>query len=173
MKKIYGLAFIAALGLSSTAWAAKGTAEIDGTAEGSDIEGKLFFEDTDKGLRVTGSIENVPTGEHGFHIHEFGSCDNDGKAAGDHFNPDRKPHGHAIKDGLAKAHAGDMGNLVADQQGLAKIDVLIPNVTLNSGKYDVAGRAVIVHEKKDDFGQPLGNAGGRIACGPIVLVAGQ
>jgi Cu-Zn family superoxide dismutase len=33
----------------------------------------------------------------------------------------------------------------------------------------VAGRAVVVHEQEDDFSQPVGNAGGRIACGPIVI----
>jgi Cu-Zn family superoxide dismutase len=26
---------------------------------------------------------------------------------------------------------------------------------------------VILHEKEDDFGQPTGNAGGRIGCGVI------
>jgi Cu-Zn family superoxide dismutase len=29
------------------------------------------------------------------------------------------------------------------------------------------GRAIIVHAKKDDGGQPTGNAGGRIGCGVI------
>jgi Cu-Zn family superoxide dismutase len=33
----------------------------------------------------------------------------------------------------------------------------------------VAGRAFVLHEKADDFGQPVGNAGSRIGCGPIVL----
>jgi len=35
------------------------------------------------------------------------------------------------------------------------------------GPYAVAGRAVIVHANPDDFSQPSGNAGGRIACGVI------
>ena len=36
----------------------------------------------------------------------------------------------------------------------------------------MSGRAVIIHEKADDFSQPAGNAGGRIACGLIGLVPG-
>ncbi|MBI3291414.1 MAG: superoxide dismutase family protein, partial [Elusimicrobia bacterium] len=41
--------------------------------------------------------------------------------------------------------------------------------SLSGSKYAVGGRAVIVHEKADDFGQPVGNAGGRIGCGLIVI----
>src|SRR5581483_7329594 len=142
MKRIYGLAFITALFLTSRTWAATGAAAIEGTADGSDIEGTLKFEDTDKGLKITGQIENVPTGEHGFHIHEFGDCSDDGKAAGGHFNPDQHPHGQVLKEGVSKVHAGDMGNLTADKEGMAKVDLVIPGVTLTSGKYNVVGRAV-------------------------------
>jgi Cu-Zn family superoxide dismutase len=173
MKRILGLTIVTALMLTARVWAATGAAAIEGTADGSDIEGTLKFEDTAKGLKITGTIENVPTGEHGFHIHEFGDCSDEGKAAGGHFNPSGHPHGLVLKEGTGKVHAGDMGNLVADQEGMAKVDVLIPGVTLTSGKYDVVGRAVIIHDKKDDFGQPVGNAGGRIACGPIVLTAAK
>jgi Cu-Zn family superoxide dismutase len=171
MKRLYAFAVVTVLFLSSRAWAATGTAIIEGTADGSDIQGTLKFEDTDKGLKVTGNIDNIPSGEHGFHIHEFGDCSDEAKAAGGHFNPGQHPHGLVTKDGVAKVHAGDMGNLVADKEGKAQVNILIPGVTLNSGKFDVAGRAVIVHEKTDDFGQPVGNAGSRIACGPIVLTA--
>ena len=166
---VYGFTVITALFLTARVWAATGAAAIEGTADGSDIEGTLKFEDTDKGLKVTGTLENIPTGEHGFHIHEFGDCSDEGKAAGGHFNPDQHPHGDVMKEGVMKVHAGDMGNLVADKEGMTKVDLVIPGVSLNGGKFGVVGRAVIVHEKPDDFGQPTGNAGGRIACGPIVL----
>jgi Cu-Zn family superoxide dismutase len=33
----------------------------------------------------------------------------------------------------------------------------------------VGGRAIILHEKMDDFSQPTGNAGGRIGCGTIIV----
>ncbi|MBI2167628.1 MAG: superoxide dismutase family protein, partial [Candidatus Omnitrophica bacterium] len=46
---------------------------------------------------------------------------------------------------------------------------VVPGLTLKEGEYAVAGRALILHEKEDDFGQPTGNAGGRIACGVIQL----
>jgi Cu-Zn family superoxide dismutase len=33
---------------------------------------------------------------------------------------------------------------------------------------DIAGKAIVVHEKPDDYkSQPAGNAGSRIACGVI------
>lgn len=157
------------LALSGQSYCATATALVEGTKEDSEIEGVLEFEDTAKGLKITGSIENVPSGDHGFHIHEFGGCEEEGKQAGSHFNPDHKPHGHMMKNGAAHVHPGDMGNVMADEKGHVTIDVLLPKVTLTSGKYAVAGRAVILHENKDDFSQPTGNAGGRIGCGPILL----
>ena len=47
----------------------------------------------------------------------------------------------------------------------------MPGLTLNDGKYAVNGLSIILHEKKDDFSQPSGNAGGRIACGIIETAA--
>ncbi len=165
------IATMAALILSplNAVFAATGMAPITGTTEDSVLTGQLKFQDTKDGLRVTGHLQNVSVGEHGFHIHEFGDCSNEGNAAGGHYNPDQKPHGHAVKDGPKTAHPGDMGNLIADNTGKAEVDLVLPGVTLNSGRLNVAGRAVIIHDKKDDFGQPTGNAGGRIGCGPIIL----
>lgn len=150
-------------------FAANGIAIITGTTEDSVLTGHLKFQDTKNGLHITGDIHNVAAGDHGFHIHEFGDCSNEGKAAGSHYNPDEKPHGHAVKDGSKSVHPGDMGNLNVPSSGKVTVDLVLPGVTLNAGRYNVAGRAVIVHEKKDDFGQPTGNAGDRIGCGPIIL----
>lgn len=135
--------------------------------EGSSISGKVTFTEMGEGLKIDAEISGAPAGKHGFHIHENGDCSDAGNAAGGHFNPDSAPHGDLIKDGFAHAHAGDLGNIEIDTSGNGKLEKLIPGLTLKEGQYGVAGRSVILHEKEDNFGQPTGNAGGRIACGLI------
>ena len=127
------------------------------------------MEDTPQGLHIRAQIIGVPPGAHGFHIHEFGDCAELGKAAGGHYNPLNTPHGNVLKDGEHKAHIGDMGNITASANGEATLDATLHELTLTGGKYAVGGRAVILHEKADDFSQPAGNAGGRIGCGTIVI----
>ena len=137
-------------------WAAMGVANVQGTAAGSAIKGTVKFEDTAGGLKVSAQLTGVPPGPHAFHIHEFGSCDEMGKAAGSHYNPLKSPHGDVVKAGIHHAHAGDLGNITAGADGSATLEAVIPDVTLTEGKYNVAGRAVILHEKVDDFSQPAG-----------------
>ena len=145
-------------------------AAINGTQEGSTISGQVVFTQTPAGLKVEADVFNVPNpGEHGFHIHEKGSCGNAGADAGGHYNPHGVAHGLLLKDGHAAAHAGDMGNIVIDETGHGVYEGFLPFASLKGEKYNVAGLAVIVHEKMDDFGQPTGNAGGRIGCGIITL----
>ncbi len=150
-------------------YAASGTAKVAPTSAASKVSGDIKLSDTDRGLAVSGQISGLTPGDHGFHVHEFGVCDDEGKAAGSHFNPGGHPHGNVLKDGSMKAHAGDMGNLKAGADGVAKVDVVIPGLTLAGTPPSVAGRALIVHEKADDFGQPTGNAGGRSGCGVVVI----
>jgi Cu-Zn family superoxide dismutase len=127
----------------------------------------VIFSEENGGLAIKASFENLLPGKHAFHIHENGSCEDSGKAAGGHFNPDQAMHGFMPKDGLSHAHPGDMGNIEVGSDGKATVEVFLPEVVLMDNKYAVAGKSVIVHEKADDFSQPTGNAGGRIACGII------
>ena len=69
--------------------------------------------------------------------------------------------------GLEAAHAGDMGNIEIDEDGDGLLKVELAGLSLE-GDNAVMGKAIILHEKEDDFGQPTGNAGGRIGCGVIV-----
>jgi len=169
MQKYYFILAMAASAflLANSAWSATATAIFKGTAPDSKITGVVTLTEEKGGLTVVAKVSNVPPGAHGFHVHAIGSCADMGKAAGGHFNPDKSPHGLYPMDGPMKAMAGDMGNIVVGADGTGNFSVFMPGLTLNNGKYAVNGLSVIVHEKKDDFSQPLGNAGGRIACGII------
>ena len=164
----FALALMAATFLlAGSAWSATGTAMLKGTAPDSKISGTVTLTEEKGGLTVVAKVFNVPVGTHGFHIHAIGNCGDMGKAAGGHFNPDKSPHGLYPMDGPMKAMAGDMGNITIGADGSGDFSVFMPGLTLNDGKYAVNGLSVVLHEKKDDFSQPAGNAGGRIACGII------
>lgn len=115
---------------------------------------------------VEGTVRGLaPNSEHGFHVHENADCSGDGKAAGDHFNPDRNPHAHP---GQKMRHPGALFNLKADANGVAAFRQEVDTITLAPGKYAVTGKPLVVHAKPDDYrSQPSGDAGDRIACGLI------
>lgn len=158
-----------ALGMlpAATGSASTGEAVISGTAADSPITGQVILTDTPEGLQITAEVFQAPEGRHGFHIHEFGRCTDSGKAAGGHFNPDGRPHGDLLGDGVSGAHAGDLGNLTVGPDGTGSFSRVYPALSLHGDPYPVAGRAFILHAAPDDFGQPTGHAGARIGCGSI------
>ena len=153
--------------VTGSAWSSTATSILKGTALDSKITGTVTLTEEKGGLTIMAKLANVPPGPHGFHIHAIGNCGNLGMAAGGHFNPDKSPHGLFPLDGPMKAMAGDMGNINVGPDGTGDFSVFMPGLTLNAGKYAVNGLSIILHEKKDDFTQPGGNSGGRIACGII------
>lgn len=143
---------------------------IKATQEGSEISGTLDLIETGSGVQVVVSLSNVPSsGKHGIHVHAKGSCEDGGKAAGGHFNPASTKHGLLARDGHDNAHTGDIGNITIDENGDGALILFLPGISLSGGEKNIAGKAVILHEKEDDFGQPTGNAGARIGCGIINL----
>ena len=165
--KSFALAIFVLAAGCGVASASSGTVILKGTAEGSALAGKVLLTETPEGLKVSGSFQNVPPGKHGFHIHENGACGDAGKAAGGHYNPAGVTHGLLSKDGFQHAHAGDFGNIEIAADGTGAFEAVVPGLTLEGGDHPVSGKAMILHEKEDDFGQPTGNAGGRIGCGVI------
>jgi Cu-Zn family superoxide dismutase len=129
------------------------------------VSGVVTFTQTDKYVTVNAKLNGLNPGEHGFHIHEYGDCScDDDVCAGDHFNPTHTPHGDNHS---AKRHIGDLGNIIADEQGNCMIEYIDKQLSLN-GPYSIIGRAIIVHKNKDNFvSQPTGNSGARIGCGVI------
>jgi len=142
------------------------------SASASLVSGRLVLVPMGRGVQLTGEIGGLqPGSSHGFHIHEKGDCSAaDASSAGGHFNPAAQPHGRA---GHGAHHAGDADNLVADANGVARVDVHVDGVTLGGGAAnDIAGRAIVVHAAADDYSsQPAGNAGARVACGVIRVTA--
>ena len=123
------------------------------------------------GVQVKVSLENVPFGEHGVHIHQHALCEGpDFKSAGGHFNPDGKQHGFENPQGH---HAGDTPsnvNVGEDHRGSATW--LLSGVTLQRGApnslLSEGGTSLMVHEHADDIQtDPSANSGNRIACGVI------
>ena len=167
-RNVLGMGLVLTIvGAAACAAAGRGTAVIKATPTGGALSGTATLTETPKGLQVVIAVKNAPPGVHGLHIHEHGDCGDVGKAAGGHFNPDHHPHGNAVAHGIEHAHAGDLGNITIDAKGSGNLTVTVKGLTLKQGPRAVAGKAIILHEKADDFGQPVGNAGGRIACGVI------
>ncbi len=136
-------------------------------SSGSQVHGTLKFTQLGDIVRITGEIKGHTKGPKGFHIHEKGDCsDPKAMSTGGHFNPHKSKHGGPYE---PVKHAGDIGNLVFNDQGVAQVNITVGDISVNRDQPDgIIGRAVIVHMDPDDLTtDPTGNAGGRVACGVI------
>lgn len=137
-------------------------------ASGSDVSGEMRFHQDGERVRIQGTLEGLTAGEHGLHIHTVGDCSApDASSAMGHFAPDGDPHG-SPQEPADRHHVGDLGNISADQAGIAAIDTADAEMTLGTGEKSIVGRAVIVHAGADDLtSQPSGAAGARVGCGIV------
>ena len=134
---------------------------------GSKVQGTLTFTQIGDVVRVTGEISGHTKGPKGYHIHEKGDCSAaDAMSTGGHFNPHKSKHGGPYD---PVKHAGDMGNIVFNNAGVAKVNFTVGDISVSKDAPNgIIGRAVIVHAAADDLKtDPTGNAGGRVACGVI------
>lgn len=133
--------------------------------------GSVALKDTPEGMALTIRLKDIPAGEHGFHIHENPSCAfqiQEGKVvsgalAGGHYDPNHtKIHAGPGE----KGHLGDLHKLIANQDNIVEQQMIVPGLKIA----DVMNRALIIHEKGDNYSDeplPLGGGGARIACGVI------
>ncbi len=139
--------------------------------DGSGVSGTAVFREADGAVRVRIALDGLAPGEHGFHVHEGESCGPDstgtaGGAAGGHFNPLASPHG-APSAPPPDRHAGDLGNVTANAEGVAT-GVVVDSVLTLTGPTSAIGHAVVVHAGRDDLtSQPSGDAGARVGCGVV------
>lgn len=132
---------------------------------GTSVRGRITFTPAADGVRAVGEVTGHTPGRKGFHIHDKGDCSApDAMSAGGHYNPTQVKHGAP-----GSGHLGDLGNLVFDGEGRARVDLRVPGVRLDgTSPNGIVGRALIVHVQEDDLRtDPTGNAGGRAACGLI------
>jgi len=142
------------------------------------VTGTIYFsEQSNNTVKITGIINGLCDGLHGFHIHNAGDLTDHCKSACAHFNPTNSNHGG--KDSKIR-HAGDLGN-IRSKNNVAKINITDKIIKLRGTKYNIIGRSVVVHANPDDLGLGTGdarqeslvtgNAGARLACGVIGYAA--
>jgi Cu-Zn family superoxide dismutase len=133
--------------------------------------GTITIKPTKDGVALEPKLKDLPPGEHGFHVHEKGSCDpadkegkkTAGQAAGGHFDPDATK---AHKGPGGGGHKGDLPKLVVSDKGEAKDKLEVKGLTLG----DFEGKALMIHAGGDSYSdapKPLGGGGERIACGVV------
>ena len=153
----------AACGGDGGSWGdARYTAEMRNAA--GDPIGTVVMQQGSGGFLVTVMVEGIEPGPHGIHIHSVGTCAPDFKASGGHINVDDKQHGLLNPDGPDN---GDLPNIYADADGAVQAELFTTLVDPEM-LMDDDGSAIVIHENADDHStQPIGGAGGRIACGVL------
>lgn len=120
-------------------------------------------------IRIEINEGGLEPGWHGMHLHSVGDCSDVGKfkLSKGHINFDGKEHGLLNENGPDNA---DLPNIHADATGAAHAEVFTTLVDLEGdrGLLDEDGSALVIHANPDDFvTQPIGSAGGRVACSVI------
>ncbi len=133
--------------------------------KGNKAQGFVTFTETPEGVMILADLDYLEPGKHALHIHEHGDCSSpDGSSTGANYNPMGCRHGGPD---FAVRHVGDLGNVVADEEGHAHYERLDKMIKLQ-GNHCVMGRSIAVHANADDYvTQPAGNCGCRVACGTI------
>jgi superoxide dismutase, Cu-Zn family len=144
-----------------------------------EVIGIATFLQTSEGVSVTVQVQGLAKGEHAIHIHETGKCEPPSfMSAGQHFSP--KPpaginpshhHGDKHSDHGGSA-AGDLPNLVVDEDGTGILVVTLPKmINLGFGADSLlkqGGTALLIHAGADGKStMPNVDAKARIVCGVI------
>ena len=104
------------------------------------------------------------------HVHIFGDLSQGFTNAAGIFNPFGRNHGGPEDE---ERMAGDLGNIVANDEGVAEVQIEDRQVKL-IGPHSIIGRSVVIKAGEDDYGRSAsdlslvdGNSGAAIAGGVI------
>jgi Cu-Zn family superoxide dismutase len=134
--------------------------------------GHVTVTEAPHGVLLRIEAKDLKPGWHGVHLHEKADCsDKAFKNAGGHIHPGGKAvHGLLNPDAN---DSGDLPNIDVDSQGKLKVELYSTLVSFNGeggqpALLDADGSALVIHAKPDDYhSQPIGGAGGRVACAEI------
>lgn len=130
--------------------------------KGSKVSGVVEFISEQGAMHIIADVRGLTSGLHGFSILETRECGSE--IPGDHFNPGGTAHGAPGGD---VQHVGDLGNIIADENGNARYE-RFDNVMSFNGSSSIVGHAVVVSTGYDDLTtDPDGAAGAPLACGVI------
>jgi len=177
MKPFLAAAAVAAsalLGLATPALAEEASAEMHSvSSEGiGESLGTVQLSDGDGGLTLAVDVQGLTPGEHGFHLHQNGSCEPAANAegqttaalsAGGHYDPDETGT-HAGPEG--DGHKGDLPAIEVGSDGMAMVEVTAPRLTVAEAR----GKALMIHAGGDNYSDEpaaLGGGGARVACGIV------
>ena len=135
--------------------------------------GTLTITETPEGLIFKPVLKGLPTGEHGFHLHENPSLapkvvknkSTAGIQAGGHYDPMKT--GKHLGPYNPEGHLGDLPLLYVDKSGNTPFAVLVPRIKTLDEVYD---RSVMIHFMGDNYSDApasLGGGGARMAGGII------
>ncbi len=168
MNKIYLMVFALFFVLSAhpAGAAERATANLTNTA--GNTVGTAFFEQTPVGVVILLEVGGLPPGWHAVHLHSVGACTPDFLASKGHINPANVSHGIKTSHGPDN---GDLPNIFVGRNGRTVVEMFTTWVSVRSGRVpllDNDGSALIIHANGDDHAsQPIGGAGGRVACGVV------
>jgi len=134
----------------------------------NNVTGTVLFRHHSKGCHVIAYFSKLPSGEHGFHIHQAGDLRGEGcQGACDHYHKGRPQNHGGPPEDKGERHTGDLGNIRGPS---FRASYILKGVSVS----DLYGRSVIVHADPDDYGQgghddsqTTGHSGKRIGCAII------
>ena len=133
-------------------------------ADGEEV-GQLDLSSAPGGVLIRAQLSPgaLTPGWHGLHLHQTPDCSDIGvfKLSGGHVG--KVAGGHGLLN-PAGPEGGDLPNIYAAADGSAAAEMFSPRTTFDALQ-TLGGFAMIIHAGADDhITQPIGGAGGRVAC---------